>query len=211
MRIKPLFTCLVLLLNLFAFGQKDFSKYGIGINFVPLYSGTPELSLDYYPTKYLGFSTSGGYTYKAHRGGAIKVGDNAETYDLKGYYFKAGLKFRSPTKAKKHVFIGFAQLNYIYSVYKETGRSNGNNLNSSITQLEGFSNAFAVSIGFEWRIIKYLFLRGGMQYALSFRRDHLGYAGHTLQPGIGSSGMIFNEQLIFGFVFKFSEQKNKSE
>ena len=31
--------------------QTAFTRYGIGLNFVPLYSGTPELQLDYFPLK----------------------------------------------------------------------------------------------------------------------------------------------------------------
>jgi hypothetical protein len=209
--LKFIIAYLLLLFNFIALAQKDVSKYAIGVNFVPLYSGTPELQLDYFPSKYVGFCSSAGYTYKALRGGFVKVGDDAEIDELKGYYFKAGLKFRSPSNSKKHVCIGFAQINYIYSAYNETGRSNSSIPNSTILHLKGFSNAFSVSIGFEWRIINYLFLRGGLQNALSFRRDHLGYSGHTLQPGLGASGILFNEQLILGLAFKFSELKNKTD
>ncbi|WP_317898513.1 hypothetical protein [Aurantibacillus circumpalustris] len=208
--LKPIITCLILLVSFIARGQKDFSKYAVGVNFVPLYSGTPELQLDYFPTKYFGFSASGGYTYKALRGGFVKVGDYSKIDDLKGSYFKIGLKYRTPSKPRKHIFIAFAQLSYIYSYFNETGRRYFEEGQKNI-RITGFANAFAAAFGFECRLLNHVFLRGGLQYAISFRNEHLGYPGHTFQPGIGASGLLFNNQIALGLVFKFSDLKCKSD
>jgi len=46
----------LLFISLFLHGQSCPSRVNIGINFMSLYAGTPELQLDFYPIRYLGIS-----------------------------------------------------------------------------------------------------------------------------------------------------------
>lgn len=181
--------------------QSDSTQLGVGLNFVPLYSGTPELQLDYFPFKSWGLSSGFGYTYKPVRGGFILVDDDAEIHSLKGYYLKIGLKFRK-TLASKHAFTWFGQISYIFSAYDETGKSTASIDTAQVINYKGFVNGIAATSGFELRVIRFVHFRAGLQLGTYSRRHHLGYPGHSFQPGIGASGQIFNNQVHAGLVLK---------
>lgn len=183
-------------------GQTDSTKFGIGINFIPLYSGTPELQIDYFPLRNWGVSANFGYTDKPLRGGFIMVGDAAETYDLKGYFIKTGLKFRTPSRPGRS-FLWFGQIFYVFSAYNETGTNNASLDPAPVINYKGFVNGVAVVFGLEFRLFRFVHFRTGLQFGAYAKRNHLGFPGHTFQPGIGASGQLLNNQLHGGLVFKF--------
>lgn len=182
--------------------QTAFTRYGIGLNFVPLYSGTPELQLDYFPLKKLGISSNIGYTYKARRGGFVKVGDQAAIYELKGYFLKLGLKFRTSLNSGKD-FVFFGQIFYVFSHYNESGTKYESIDPTPRVNYTGFVNGIAATAGIEIRLLRFVHFRGGIQFGTYSSRAHLGYPGHTFQPGLGASGQIMNNQLVLGLVCKF--------
>ena len=167
-----------------------------------MYAGTPELQLDYFLLKSFGISTNFGYTYKPVRGGFIKVGDFAEVHSLEGYYLKTGLKYRSPVAKGETPLQLFVQLFYIVSFYDETGWHFKGSTEPLIRN-KGFVNGFAFTFGTEIRLLKRLDLRFGYQLGAYAKRNHLGFRGHTYQPGLGTTGQISNRQLIIGMNYKF--------
>lgn len=181
--------------------QKDSSVFQLGINAIPLRTGTPELQLDYFPLRSWGISANVGYTDKAVRGGFIKVGDQSEINSLYGTYFKLGVKGRFPLQSKSGLTF-FAQALYVFSSYSESGYRR--NMDASVDQLhyKGFVNGVAIALGFDVRVWKMINLRAATQMGAYGKRAHLGYPGHTFQPGLGASGMLFNNQLTLGLVAK---------
>lgn len=118
-----------LFINVSAFARPDTSRFNLGLNLAPFYSGAPELLGDYYFQKYVGASLNFGYTYRPVRG-AIKVEDNAELYELKGMYVKVGLKSRLISNRSAKIPVPFLQLLYVGSSYSETGKPPVNYINN---------------------------------------------------------------------------------
>jgi hypothetical protein len=201
--MKRWFYILNLLFATCIHAQKDSAKFGIGINFATMYSGTPELQLDYFFFRNIGISLNTGYTYKTVRGGAILVGDEGEIDRLRGAYVKFGVNFRSKPNKRKFPANWFSQLFFIRSFYDEWGRYH---TDSSRVHLNGAVNGVATTLGFEWRL-QFIELRAGVQTVFYYsQRSHLGYPGHTFQPGIGTSGIFdFPNQLILGLIYKFGK------
>lgn len=203
-KIFLLFT--LLFLQLSGFTQTDSSKFNLGINLAPLYSGSPELLFDYYFNKCIGASFNFGTTFLP-RGGIIRVGEELTRKELKGSYFKVGLKLRLPIKGSSSV-VPFAQLFYVGSSYYERAtKPNGTILDPNAPDIEikrsGYVNAFAVTIGMDVKIIKRLEARLGVQSGFYHRDDHLGNGSLTLQPGLGAAAFVGANQLLFGLCFKF--------
>src|SRR5690606_13766108 len=138
------------------------------------FSGTPELQLDYFPLKSWGVTSSFGHTYKTKRGGWIAVGDNAEIHDLTGNFFKAGLKYRTPSR-RGSSFLGFGQLSYVFSKFNETGKRSTSLANAEVVNFKGFVNGVALAFGLEFRLVSIVHFRAGIQFGIYGPRKHLGY------------------------------------
>ena len=203
-KIFLLFT--LLFLQLYGFSQTDSSKYNLGVNLAPLYSGSPELLFDYYFNKRIGASFNFGTTF-VPRGAFIKVGEDLKRKELKGNYFKVGLKLRLPIRGSSSV-VPFAQLFYVGSSYYERAtKPNGTILDPNAPDIEikrsGYVNAIAFTLGMDLKIIKRLEARLGVQSGFYDRDDHLGKPSLTLQPGLGAAAFLGSNQLLLALCFKF--------
>jgi hypothetical protein len=162
------------------------SRINLGLNLAPLYSGLPEVQVDYFFSRFIGVSGSAGYVNRARRGG-IKVDDNCVVTDARGAYFKVGLKGRyvSPTKKAP---VPWAQLLYVYSNYDEQGYYEVDlGFPNEYHHYQGSSNGFVASIGADFTIWQRLDFRAGFQAGLYYHREeYFGIKANTFQPGIGA-------------------------
>jgi len=193
----------LLLISSLLYGQSCPSRVNIGLNLVPLYAGTPELQLDFYPIRYLGISANTGYTYKAERG-YTRINDGAELHKLDGYYYKIGIKGRTLPQKKIWAPVFWAQLFYVGSNYKETGLPQGHLWEDRVdTVISGFVDGVALSAGVDIKVIYRFDVRVGFQIGYYERNNHLGLPFSTYQPGFGSEAIFLNNQLIISAVYKF--------
>jgi len=200
----------LLLISSLIYGQSCPSKVNIGLNIMPLYAGTPELQIDFYPVKYVGISANCGYTYKAKRG-LTKINDGAELHKLDGYYFKIGIKGRTLPKKNLYSPVLWAQLFYVGSNYKETGLPQGHLWEDRVdTVISGFVDGIALAAGVDIKTIRHFDIRVGFQIGYYNRSSYLGKSYLTYQPGFGSEAILLSNQLIIGIVYKFGSLKKRN-
>ena len=184
--------------------QQSASHWSVGLNAVPVMTGTPEFFVDRTITTVISASFSGGVTSTDHRCcGAVD--DQVEEYQLEGGYVKTGLTVH-PFGNDRHTGF-FVQGRYVASWYKEKAMLR---IPEGVGELpvrrssDGLAHGIAMSLGGDLKFRDWLGMRLGLQVGGSFRSDYIGSAARTIQPGLGG-WMGLRNQWIFALWYRFGQ------
>jgi hypothetical protein len=184
-------------------GQGSNVRWTIGVDALPIQTGTPELWAGRTLNRTFMFVGAVGYTYKPGRWGCL-VDDGLDAVHFEGGYARLGLEARSPLADGGQIFV---RLSYVGSWYDETGERREwspitGELESSFERTQGFANGLAFATGWDFILHRSLRLQLGLQVGRSDRREYIGAWCRSLQPGLGYGGGM-PARFILGLSYSF--------
>ncbi len=161
----------------------------IGLNFLPMRTGSPELLIEADLTAKLGLILNAGITRTDERC-CTKEYSGVITYRLNGGYIRAGAIYYPWLRERR--IAPLVQLQYLASWHNERALQYMMHPDIEPTEwpivdrsLNGVVHGAAVTLGSDIRIHERIGLRAGLQYGYGIRKRFIGSRTQTYQPGLG--------------------------